>query len=106
MHVTSAKQMADALIAKEYRGQGDTYEGAYYRLQSKWGLSISFIKRLVYDPELKDFMASNYVALQCAYHAACVRTERQIEHERATHEINPIALKAADFVVRTEKEEG
>ena len=103
--VEKAAYMARHLVNNEHKGWGDTTEAALHRLSIKYGVKPSVVTRLLYR-KVDDMLLSNFVAIASAYQAACIKTERLIEHERATHETNPIALKAADFVVRTEKEEG
>ena len=103
----SARSMADALLAQEFKGRGDTFESAFFRLQTKYGVSASLMDRLTSKcREINDMKLSSFAAIANAYQAACSKVEANIEHERATHEHYEIATGMADFVAGKKEEEG
>jgi len=95
----AARKMANKLLDNEFRGRGDTFESAFFRIQTKYGVSASLMDRLTSKcREINDMKLSSFAAIASAYQAACSKVEANIEHERATHEHYSIAIKAADFV--------
>jgi len=98
-YITTAKGMADYLLAREHRGPGDTIEAAAHRLQTKFGVSVKTLMRLRHR-DVKDMLMSSYFPLAAAYDAyknACSKMDEAYERERAKA-IDPNILRLADFV--------
>lgn len=102
-YIRDTKSMAKALLDGEFRGPGDTIDAAASRLQVKFGVPATVIKRLRHR-EVKDMLLSNFVALASAYKAATERMERAYEHERKMA-VDPRILRLADLVVGSTNQE-
>jgi len=94
----SAKEMATALLHKEFRGPGDTIDAAAYRLQTKHGVDAEIVLQ-GWRREIRDMKASRWIALFQAYYAAgLVKASAKYDEERARHEPNSALVRLADFV--------
>jgi len=101
----SARSMADALLAKEFKGRGDTFESAFFRIQTKYGVSASLMDRLTSKcREINDMKLSSFAAIASAYQATCSKVEANIEHEKAAHEHYSIANSVADIAIGKKEE--
>lgn len=91
--VDEAKVMAGYLVAREFRGPGDTLDAATYRLERRYGVQHTFLKRLRHR-EVKDMLMSNFIALANAYRKASERMEGAYEEEKAKA-VDPKLLRMA-----------
>lgn len=79
-----AKNWADDLMSREFKGRGDKEYLARYRLSERTGVSESYLYRLQYKTrDMKDVAGSVYRALKLAYDEACRRNEEAAERYRA-----------------------
>jgi len=99
-YISSAKGMAQFLLAKEHRGPGDTIEAAASRLQRKLKVPSSILMRLRHR-EVKDMLMSNFIALAAAYSKACDRMDEAYEKERKLA-VDPEVLRLAALVAGKE----
>lgn len=109
--ITMAKEMSTFLLAKEFRGPGDTIEAAAYRLQSRYGIPVATTVRLR-KTEVKDMFLSSffpilnaYLAVKSKMEAAAERMEQKYEEQRDSA-VDPRILRLSDFVAGRRKEEG
>lgn len=79
-YVNDAQQWADYLIKSEFRGPGDTVEGAIARCGRKHKISHSVLWSLRYRPP-KDMLVSVYMTLKNAYEAEIGKLDRKLEEE-------------------------
>jgi hypothetical protein len=100
--IEEAKGMAGFLLSREYKGPGDTIDAAAHRLQRRYGVPSSVIKRLRHR-EVKDMLLSNFIALASAYQKASQKMEAAYESEKAKA-TNPKLLRLA-AALAGEKEE-
>ena len=101
----SARKMANELLSKEFRGRGDTFESAFFRLQTKYGISASLMDRLTSKcREINDMKLSSFAAIASAYQKSCMQVKANIEHERATHEHYSIANSVAGIAIGQKEE--
>lgn len=75
--VADVAKKANALVAREYRGPGDTIEGAMSRAERRWGVPFQTFWSLRYRPP-KDVLASIYLTIQSAYEAAVASQEARL----------------------------
>ncbi|ASP84144.1 hypothetical protein CN221_11265 [Sinorhizobium meliloti] len=101
-YISSAKGMAQFLLAKEHRGPGDTIEAAAARLQRKLKVPSSILMRLRHR-EVKDMLMSNFLALANAYSKACEKLDEAYEKERK-FAVDPNILRLAALVAGKEDE--
>lgn len=80
--VDDAAKWADGLLARTYRGPGDTIEAATYRAEQKYGVPAQTFWALRYRRP-KDILASVYLKLKCAYEHECQRQEAKLRYELA-----------------------
>jgi hypothetical protein len=80
--VDEAAKWADGLLARTYRGPGDTIEAATYRAEQKYGVPAQTFWALRYRKP-KDILASVYLKLKSAYEHECQRQEAKLRHELA-----------------------
>jgi hypothetical protein len=80
--VNEAASWADKLVARLYRGPGDTVEAAMYRAESKYGVPANALWALRYRKP-KAILAGIYLSLKGAYEAECERQEAKLAHELA-----------------------
>lgn len=79
-----AKNWADDLMSREFKGRGDKEYLARYRLSERTGVSESYLYRLQYKTrDMKDVAGSVYRALKLAYDEACRRNEEAADRHRA-----------------------
>lgn len=79
-----AKNWADDLMSREFKGRGDKEYLARYRLSERTGVSESYLYRLQYKTrDMKDVAGSVYRALKLAYDEACRRNEEAASRHRA-----------------------
>ena len=79
-----AKNWADDLMSREFKGRGDKEYLARYRLSERTGVSESYLYRLQYKTrDMKDVAGSVYRALKLAYDEACRRNEAAADRHRA-----------------------
>ena len=109
--ITMAKEMSTFLLAKEFRGPGDTIEAAAYRLQSRYGIPVATTVRLR-KTEVKDMFLSSFFPILNAYlavkgkmEAAAERMEQKYEEQRDSA-VDPRILRLADFVANRKEKEG
>lgn len=95
-YISTAKGMADFLLAKEHRGPGDTIEAAAYRVQTKFGVPVTVLMRLRHR-EVKDMLMSNFMALASAYQSAAAKIDGAYEHEKSMA-VDAQIVRLADFV--------
>lgn len=100
-YISSAKGMAEFLLAKEHRGPGDTIEAAAARLQRKLKVPSSILMRLRHR-EVKDMLMSNFFALANAYSKACEKMDNAYEKERKVA-VDPNILRLAALVAGKEE---
>lgn len=101
----TARKMANELLSQEFKGRGDTFESAFFRLQTKYGVSASLMDRLTSRcREINDMKLSSFAAIAGAYQKACARVEANIEHEKATHEHYSIVNSVADIAIGQKEE--
>ena len=98
--VDDAKGMAGFLLAKEFRGPGDTIEAAAGRVETKQGVPASILLRLR-NRDVNDMYLSSFSVLASAYIKAKTRIERAYEHERSLA-VDTKILRFADFVAGEE----
>lgn len=108
--VADAKRMNSFLLAREFKGPGDTIEAAAYRMQSKWGIHAATTMRLK-NSEVKDMRLSSFGPILNAFlsvkdrlNATADRMERAYEKERSMA-VNPRLLRLADAVRGKETQE-
>lgn len=100
----TAREMATALLHKEFRGPGDTIDAAAFRLQTKHGVDAEIVLQ-GWRREIKDMKASRWIALFHAFYAAgLAKAESKYEEERKRHEPNSALVRLADFVAGKEAE--
>lgn len=80
--VDDAAKWADSLLARTYRGPGDTIEAATYRAEQKYGVPAQTFWALRYRRP-NDLLASIYLKLKSAYEHECQRQEAKLLHELA-----------------------
>lgn len=109
--ITMAKEMSTFLLAKEFRGPGDTIEAAAYRLQSRYGIPVATTVRLR-KTEVKDMFLSSFFPILNAYlavkgkmEAAAERMEQKYEEQRDSA-VDPRILRLSDFVAGRKEKEG
>ena len=78
--VDDAQMWARALVAREYRGPGDTIDAAMFRAQQKHGIDRATFWSFRYRPP-KDVLVSVYMRLKAAYENECERQEARLAHE-------------------------
>ncbi len=79
-----AKDWADELLSKEFKGRGDKEYLARYRLSKRIGVSESYLYRLQYKTrEMKEVAGSVYRALMLAYEDLCLTNEDAAARYRA-----------------------
>lgn len=100
-YISSAKGMAQYLLAKEHRGPGDTIEAAAARLQTKLKVPSTILMRLRHR-EVKDMLMSNFLALAAAYSKACEKMDEAYEKERKIA-VDPNILRLAALVAGKEE---
>lgn len=86
--VQEVRRMSDILLRREFRGPGDTIEGAAYRLQTRYGIPAATTMRLR-NRDVKDMFLSSVLPIIKAYlsiadriNAAADRMEFAYEKER------------------------
>lgn len=82
VQIGEARRMSDYVLARKFRGPGDTIERAAYEAETTWGVPASILMRLRHRHEIKDMLLSNWVALVTAYDAAVSQVDRAAEHQR------------------------
>jgi hypothetical protein len=101
--VNEAKLMSDYMIAKAFRGPGDTVDAAIYRAGKKWGAPTNWLHRLRYRyRDLRDTPGSALINIAVAYQAASTGIDEIYEKERERHEPNSAIVRLADFVAGKE----
>lgn len=97
--VNEAKLMSDYMIAKAFRGPGDTVDAAIHRAGKQWGAPTNWLHRLRYRyRDLRDIPGSALINIAVAYQAASTGTSNLYEKERVRHEPNSAIVRLADFV--------
>lgn len=82
--LSEAKEWADLLLDREFRGRGDREKSVRYRLAKKLGIAESYLFRLKYKTnDMKDVAGSVYRALRNAYEDMCERNEAAADRYRA-----------------------
>jgi hypothetical protein len=84
-YVNDARQWAEFLIRKEFRGPGDTLDAAMARCERKYKIARSVLWGLRYRAP-KDLMVSVYMALRNAYEAELQKLDQRLEDELRTAE--------------------
>lgn len=79
--VELARQMAEALLNKEFRGVGDTIDAAMFRLEQKTGLPGKLLHRLRYRAR-KDIWAGEYLHIKSVYEARFLTVENARQKDR------------------------
>lgn len=101
--VNEAKLMSDYLIAKAFRGPGDTVDAAIHRAGKNWGAPTNWLHRLRYRyRDLRDVPGSALINIAVAYQAALTGADDIYEKERAHHEPNSAIVRLADLVAGKE----
>lgn len=109
-YIAEAKRMSGFLLAKEYRGLGDTIEAAAGRLERKYGVPVATTLRLR-SREVKDMFVSSFFPIVNAYLAATQKFEEAADRMEQTYEekravaANPSLVRLSD-IVAGRKEEG
>jgi hypothetical protein len=81
--LTEAKEWADLLLDREFRGRGDREKSVRYRLAKKLGIAESYLFRLQYKTqEMRDVAGSVYRALRNAYEDMCAANEAAADNYR------------------------
>lgn len=104
-YVGDARGMSEIILAKSYRGAGDTVEAAMHRAERKFGAPATWMHRLRYR-NIKDMPVSAYAAIVNAYKLATEAADRAYEVERIAHAPNSKILRAADFIAGTKSTGG
>jgi hypothetical protein len=78
--VADARTWANALVAREHRGPGDTVDAAMWRAEQRYGIERSTFWSLRYRPP-KDIVVGVYMRLKAAYEHECERQEARLAHE-------------------------
>lgn len=82
--LSEAKNWADELMNREFKGRGDREKSARGRLAKKCGVPESYLFRLQYKTrEMKDVAGSVYRALMIAYDEACRANEEAADRYKA-----------------------
>ncbi|MBB5663234.1 hypothetical protein GGE68_001410 [Rhizobium leguminosarum] len=82
--LSEARDWADALMDREFRGRGDKEYLARYRLSTRTGVSESYLYRLKYKAdEMKDVAGSVYRALKIAHDKICQANEDAADRYKA-----------------------
>ena len=102
--ITQAKEMSDFILAKAFRGPGDTIDAAMHRAERQYGVPAHWLHRLRYR-ELKDMPASAFLSLVNAYQAAATQADRAYGEERSSHDANSSLVRLADFVAGKKTQE-
>jgi len=98
-YISHAKGMSECILAKSYRGAGDTVEAAMHRAERKFGAPATWMHRLRYR-NIKDMPVSAYAAIVRAYKLATEATERAYTSEKELADApNSKLIGLADFVV-------
>lgn len=100
--VDDAARWADALLARTYRGPGDTIEAATHRAEAIYGVPAQTFWALRYRKP-KDILASVYLRLKAAYEHEVARQEAKLAHElRLTREMLGDAAATHPVVAQAE----
>ncbi len=78
--VDEAARKAGLLLAREFRGPGDTVEGAMSRAERRWGIPFQTFWALRYRKP-SDILASIYLRIGTAYEAEVASQEARLRHE-------------------------
>lgn len=82
-----AKNWANALMNREFKGRGDKEKSARYRLSQKSGVPESYLFRLQYKTEeMKDVAGSVYRALMLYHDRICAANEDAADRYQAERE--------------------
>jgi hypothetical protein len=93
--VLDARGWAEALLAREYRGPGDTIDAAMHRAETRHGIPAETFWALRYRPP-KDIVARTYFRLKAAYQAEVSAQEARLRHEiEMTRKVRGDAAAAA-----------
>jgi hypothetical protein len=109
--ITTVKEMNSFLLAKEFRGPGDTIEAAAYRLQTRYGIPVAITMRLrrtdVKDMFLSSFfpILNAYLAVKGKMEAAAERMEQAYEEKRDSA-VDPRILRLSDYIAGRKEEKG
>jgi hypothetical protein len=76
-----ARQMAVAILDREYRGVGDTLDAAMHRVEARHGIKRNLLKRLRYRGEKSDIWAGEYLHVKSVYEQQTVRDASRQQHE-------------------------
>lgn len=79
-YVDDARQWAEFLVRKEFRGPGDTLDAAMARCERKYRVARSVLWGLRYRAP-KDLLVSVYMALKNAYEAEVAKLDERLEEE-------------------------
>lgn len=79
--IADARRMSSFLLAREFRGPGDTIQAAAYRVEQNWGVPATIIRRLQHR-DVKDMLLSNWIRLKHGYEAACNRAAAAADHQK------------------------
>jgi hypothetical protein len=79
-YVSEARDWADFLVSREFRGPGDTVDAAMARCERRHQVPRSVLWSLRYRRP-KDMLVSAYMALRAAYEAELTRLDQRLEEE-------------------------
>lgn len=112
--VDDAAKKAEAILAGEHRGLGDTIEAAMYRAEARWGIAFSTLFSLRYRREqLADIKGSILRRIDGAFAYVAAQQEASLRRDvKETREIlgddvanaTP-AVRAAEALLRSAKGE-
>jgi hypothetical protein len=109
--VQEVKRMSGFLLAREFRGPGDTIEAAAYRMQTRFGIPIGTTMRLR-NRDVGDMFLSSVLPIVNAYMAVTRAVERAADRMEGTYaEERAVAAdtgltRLADLVAGTRGAEG
>ncbi len=109
--IAAAKEMSSFLLAKEFRGPGDTIDAAAYRLEGRYGIPAAITIRLR-RTEVKDMFLSSFFPILNAYLAVMSKMEAAADRMEKTYEekrdsaVDPRIVRLADFIRGREEKEG
>jgi hypothetical protein len=92
--IAEARGWSNFMLAKKFRGPGDTIERAAHEAEQTWGAPASIMLRLRHRRDIADMLLSNWLALRNAYEAACQEAERAAKHQE--HLAREAGLDAAN----------